>query len=189
MLRKGIDAWRLVPEIERRLIEREIPTCGGEAGLRADPAPQWENTRDEWQFANTHAIDEVLATPIEFVLDFKHIIAAGWDFVKHNGVGVELIIAGKSHFLALRIVNRNRGFKPAGHGVGNKGDQLPWRQLSFLLSDRRADSFAREIDGGGVEILSADCRLKRRALPPASGINITDMGIALGQGVQSDRQP
>src|SRR5208283_3935152 len=119
-------------------------------------------------------------------LDDKVALRAGFDF---REVGVELIIAGKSHFLALRIVNRNRGFKPAGHGVGNKGDQLPWRQLSFLLSDRRADSFAREIDGGGVEILSADCRLKRRALPPASGINITDMGIALGQGVQSDRQP
>ena len=43
--------------------------------------------------------------------------------MKHR-VGVEAVVVVVGHFLALGVVERQHGLKPAGHGVGEVRDQL-----------------------------------------------------------------
>ena len=44
-----------------------------------------------------------------------------------NGIGMETVAVGIGQLVSLGIVERQRGLKPAGHGVGQIGNQLPRR--------------------------------------------------------------
>ncbi len=103
----------------------QIPTLQLDGGRRAGRAAQREDAGHERQLAHGDAIDEILAAAVERVVDRQHVLAVLRDLEEDHRVGLEAVVVAIRHFLPLRVVERQHRLEPAGHGVGNVGDQLP----------------------------------------------------------------
>ena len=71
------------------------------------------------------AIDEILAAAVDGVVDAEHVLAVLGHFAEDHRVGLEAVVVVVGHLLAVGVVQRQHGLEPAGHGVGDIGDQLP----------------------------------------------------------------
>ena len=103
----------------------QVPALELDGGLRAGPAAQREDARHERQLAHGDAVDEVLAAAVDGVLDLDHVLAVLRDLVVEDRIGMEAEVVVIGQLLALGVVERQGGLEPAGHGVGQVGDQLP----------------------------------------------------------------
>ena len=91
----------------------------------ARPGAERKDARHERQLAGGDAIDEILAAAVDGVGDREHVLAVLGHFEEDHRIGLEAVIVVVGHFLSLGVVNGHHRLEPAGHGVGNEGDQLP----------------------------------------------------------------
>ncbi len=150
-------AGALVLGVEGQLRGRQIPTGELERGALAAGGAEGIDARDEGQFTDGDAVDEVFAAPVDRILDFNGIGAVGGDVVTQDGVGVEAVVVGVSELTALSVVDGERGLKPTRHGVGeirNEGAGVRDHHdaLAFFRGEAEAVDFAGEdlavYDGG-----------------------------------------
>lgn len=101
----------------------EVPSGELEGGRFAAAGAERKNPRDKREFANRHAIDEILPAAENGILDFEHVAAVGRNDVAQHGVGVETVVVGVGDLAAGGVAQAERGLKPAGRGVGEIGEE------------------------------------------------------------------
>jgi len=112
-----------VAQVERDRAGAEVPAAQLHAALRAHGSAQGEDARDERQLAESDTVDEILASPIDRVADFDHVLAVLSEGVAQHGIGIETKVIGEGQFVSRGIADGHVGLKPAGHGIGQIGDQ------------------------------------------------------------------
>ena len=119
-----IDAGPFAFGIHRHLAHGEVPARELDGGFGAGAAAQREGAGHKRQFADGDAIHEILAPPIEGVPDLDGVFAVLGDGIVKDGIGMEAVVVVIRQFIAVGIVKRQNGLKPAGNRVGQIGDQF-----------------------------------------------------------------
>ena len=71
------------------------------------------------------AIHEIRPAAVDRVLDLDDVLPVFGDLEEQDRIGMETIVVVVGQLFSLGVVERQRGLEPAGHGVGQVGDQLP----------------------------------------------------------------
>lgn len=122
-------------------------SLGGGAAERVDAG-------HEGEFADGDAVDEVFATAVNGVFDFDGVVAVGGEFCKEDGVGVEAEVVVVGDLLALGVVEREGGLKPARHGVGEIGNEGAGAggEHRELLTLARGETIAVDLTGENLAV-------------------------------------
>ena len=100
------------------------------------------------------AVDEVLAPAVDRVVDLEDVLAVARDLVEQHRVGMEADSRRRRPArLPAGVVQRQRGLEPAGHRVGQVGDQV--RALAAthqLLALARGEAEAVHVAGQDLAV-------------------------------------
>jgi hypothetical protein len=134
--------------VERELVGREIPAGEFEVGALAATGAERINAGDEGQLADGDAVDEVFATAVNRVFDFDGVSAVGGNVETQDRIGAVAVVVGVGEFAAAFVVERERRLEPAGHGVGEVGDERAGvgdhdDALALFRGETEAVDFAR----------------------------------------------
>ena len=120
-----MDARPGVRRGRRQLGRLQVPAFHLDRHRSARLAAQREDARHKRQLADGDAIDEILAPAVDGVVDASTYSPSRGTSQRIVGIGLEAVVVVIRHFLAVRVVQHQHGLEPAGHGVGDIGDQLP----------------------------------------------------------------
>jgi hypothetical protein len=88
-------------------------------------AAERKDTGEIGLLADRDAIHKVLAPAMDGVGDGGGVFAVLRHVEEHHGVRLEAEVILVGDFFSLAVVKREHGLEPAGHGIGDEGDQLP----------------------------------------------------------------
>ena len=150
----------------------KVPALHGHARFCACLAAQREDAGGKRQLAQGHAVDKILASAKDRVVDLDHVVAVAGNFIVQHRIGMEAETAGAGQFLALRVAEPDRGLEPPRHGVGNVRHQLLGTdRKDQLLPLGCREAIAIDLPGQDLPIddrrkLDVDDRLRAGAKAP-----------------------
>ncbi len=120
-----MDSRGLVPRVHGQLVHRQVPARQLDGGLSPGGAAQRKDAGDERNLADGDAIHEIRTAAVDGVLDLDHVLPVLRDLEEEDRIGMEVVVVVVGQLVPVGIVQRQRGLEPAGHGVGQVGDQFP----------------------------------------------------------------
>ena len=114
-----------VLEVLHDLSGRQIPAVGLNRGARPGFGAEREDAGDDRQFTEGHAVNEILATAVDRIVNLGDVIVIAGDFVVQQRVRMEEEMIGRRQLLTLGVAQRDGCLKPAGNGVGDVWNQFP----------------------------------------------------------------
>ena len=154
--------------------ERQVPALHRDVRDFAGLAAQREDARGKRKFAQGHAVDEILASAKDRVVNFDYVTAVAGNFIEEHRIGMEAVAARVGQFPALRVAEPDRGLEPARHGVGNVGPRLLGADgKDQVLALLRREAIAIDLPGQDLPVddrrqLDVDDGLLARGRAPSS---------------------
>src|SRR6516225_4585515 len=99
-----MDSWCGVCGGREQVSPLEIPAFYLGFDRITCPRTQWKDTGDERQLTNSDAVDKILASAIEAVVNLENVITVFGHFVENRRVRIKSVIVVIGHLLSVGVV-------------------------------------------------------------------------------------